>query len=486
MTILPRSRALAILSLTPCLFALGSPAFARPGSDPSPESGYFFRPGYTVDVYQGPWSADMDLDKRKPVTSRTILEFPAKEDTPRFPEAPQDGFTVIKGYLELPKSEEAWFSPGYGQSKASVMTVDGKQVYRQLPGQTEQQAARETIQLAAGMHPFRIVHFTPVDRLLCFSNLGRRLGAEYVRTKVRFEPEMETKLVKTLTALTNDAAGRNKLSDERMAECNAIIDENRYIFGETESIMRAAFDFVTTHDAHADYLFKVNRQEWGKGSKRTGLRWADFQVMQYLLDYAYTPENLAKFPDLLGRAQFATAEYFPGPCDPPADPDARYAVKIWASFPDTAAQQTFMFHNSARKPTGAYLAPGTVATVTVPQSLVNKGFRIRVGAHANDLQRKPQRHPALPRLAALPDPQHASPGGQPARRRNLPGGPPRRRRRPSRGDLAKHRAGTVLCQHPHPCDEPRAMGQGRAPPSRAMGGFPVRHLHDAAPAHLGV
>ena len=38
----------------------------------------------------------------------------------------------------------------------------------------------------------------------------------------------------------------------------------------------------------------------------------------------------------------------------------------------------------ARRPTGTYLAPGSIGTVTVPEAMVNQGFEILVGAHTVD------------------------------------------------------------------------------------------------------
>ncbi len=201
---------------------------------------------------------------------------------------------------------------------------------------------------------------------------------------------MKAELVAALGELTQAASGKGRLSDQRIDELSATIEKHEYIFGKSEPIMRAAVDFTAAFDASQDSLFKTNRQEWGKGAKRSGLRWADFLTMQSLLDHAYTPENLAKYPDLLGSAHFATAAYFPGPCPRPEKSDPTYSVNIWASFPDTPPQNFWMWHNPARKPTGAYVAPGTIVTVTVPQLMVNKGFQIRIGAHANDLVRRPR------------------------------------------------------------------------------------------------
>ena len=41
--------------------------------------------------------------------------------------------------------------------------------------------------------------------------------------------------------------------------------------------------------------------------------------------------------------------------------------------------------NHALRPTGLYLAPGSIATVTVPNSLVGQDYYIRVGSHEWDL-----------------------------------------------------------------------------------------------------
>ena len=366
---------------------LGLATVAQAAATSSGDAGdYFYRPGYEVLVYQGPWHAKMDLDKRKQISTQAVFAFGKRAQFKC--EVPKGGFTVLKGYLQLSKSIKASFHPGYGPSSVAVMTVDGKQVYSMLPGQKE--AHQQSIDLSAGFHAFRIIHFTEVNRLTCFSNLGQRLGANYVRTKVRFTAGMETKLVNALDGLTQEAASQNALSRKQIDACNAILENDKYIFGERERIISAALKFAAAFDAHHPYLFKRKHTEWNRHTPRQGIRWADFQVMQYLLDYAYTPANLAKYPDLLGQVKFATANYFPGPCPKPSEPDSTYSVKIWASYPRTPAYDIWVktWTSTARKATGAYLSPGTVATVTVPESLVNKGYGIRVGAASHDMERK--------------------------------------------------------------------------------------------------
>ena len=66
-------------------------------------------------------------------------------------------------------------------------------------------------------------------------------------------------------------------------------------------------------------------------------------------------------------------------------PPPSHTVTIQGGFEDTFGRHTQQWTLPARKPTGTYLAPGTIATVTVPQEIVNLGYHVRVGAHSWDL-----------------------------------------------------------------------------------------------------
>ncbi|WP_372723618.1 M60 family metallopeptidase, partial [Novipirellula sp.] len=75
--------------------------------------------------------------------------------------------------------------------------------------------------------------------------------------------------------------------------------------------------------------------------------------------------------------------------DPPVNPKTTYKVRINASQPTAWGSPVAGHDNLARRPTGCYLAPGSIVLVAVPQAMVNKGYNIRVGAHSWDLQKKP-------------------------------------------------------------------------------------------------
>jgi len=110
-------------------------------------------------------------------------------------------------------------------------------------------------------------------------------------------------------------------------------------------------------------------------------------VMQNIVDNAYTSINIATYPKLMDGFKFKCAEHFPGKADPPADADVTHTTKISASYPKTFGRLEDGF---ARKPTGTYLAPGSIATVTVPKSLAGKGYNVRVGGHSWDFKKKPR------------------------------------------------------------------------------------------------
>jgi Peptidase M60, enhancin and enhancin-like/N-terminal domain of M60-like peptidases len=111
---------------------------------------------------------------------------------------------------------------------------------------------------------------------------------------------------------------------------------------------------------------------------------AVFTLQQGIHDQAFTPTGFAKYRTLLGGKKFATADFYPGKVKIAADPTKSYVAKINASMPKFVGKPTAFSSTPAVRPTGYYLAAGDVATVTVPTSMVGKGFTIQVGAHKQD------------------------------------------------------------------------------------------------------
>ncbi len=205
-------------------------------------------------------------------------------------------------------------------------------------------------------------------------------------------------LLAAIAAIKAHVLNTTPLTGPQISAHKTTIDNNRQRFAENVTIINAVFDLITTYDTAKGPLFVSgfanNATSFDRnvttGTAKNSINpenyhWVIYTVMQHAMDLIYTSENLAKYEATLTNYKFGSHTSFPGPCPPPANPSNTHSVSINGSFPATFGRNTQMWTVAARKPTGTYLAPGTIATVTVPAAFVNAGYKIRVGAHAWDL-----------------------------------------------------------------------------------------------------
>jgi hypothetical protein len=117
---------------------------------------------------------------------------------------------------------------------------------------------------------------------------------------------------------------------------------------------------------------------------------AMFALQQGIFDKIFTPEVYEDYPYHINGWKFNSCSVFPGYVDPPADSSVSNSIFILANFEDPDGMNPYYDNNGdgtdhALRPTGLYLSPGTVATVTVPDNLVGQDYYIRVGSHEWDL-----------------------------------------------------------------------------------------------------
>lgn len=183
------------------------------------------------------------------------------------------------------------------------------------------------------------------------------------------------------------------LDADQIKQQTEIIRKNIEQVGQTSEMISQALDLVESYETSVGPLFINKTTRGGFPRKPAGgleLDRAMFAVQQGLIDYAFTPGNLRKYRQILNGAAFKTSSYFPGAVAAPTDPTAVHEVSINASQPACWGIPVMDNEKPARRPTGCYLAPGSVAEVTVPRSMLGKGFSIRVGAHSWDLIKKPK------------------------------------------------------------------------------------------------
>jgi len=206
-----------------------------------------------------------------------------------------------------------------------------------------------------------------------------------------YKPEMETELLSALAALKGHIQGKKQLDAKQLDAHKKTIDKHRDIFGHNEAIIKACFDVVATYDEVKGPLW-VARPGFTRRQKppANDLHWTIYNVMQNIMDRVYTAKNVARYGNILNGCKFASSAHFPGAVKPPADPNETYAVKVDGSYRKEFKHALMHQERPARRPTGAYLAPGTIATVRVPPSIAGKGYQVRVGAHCWDNTRKPR------------------------------------------------------------------------------------------------
>ncbi|WP_162418516.1 M60 family metallopeptidase [Cyclobacterium roseum] len=189
--------------------------------------------------------------------------------------------------------------------------------------------------------------------------------------------------------LKNHLTGKSVLTPEAITLQDSIIQANISAIGIKKEIIEQAFDLVSTYENTAGPLFDVQGEkimlprEVQPGME---IHYALFYIMD-AITRSYSASKLEEFPQVYQGAMFKTAAYFPGEVNPPKDPDNVYRVKVNASQAPNWGTPIY-FHQDAysRRPTGAYVAPGTIVKIKVPPSVVNKGYTIRVGTHFWDLK----------------------------------------------------------------------------------------------------
>ncbi len=186
--------------------------------------------------------------------------------------------------------------------------------------------------------------------------------------------------------------GATPLAADKLLQFASQIEAEGEQVASDAATLRRALKVVDTYEATNGPLFISKATRDGFPRKPAGgleLDRALFALQQALLDHAFTPQHLAAYQDVLDGAAFKTAAYFPGAVAAKPEPEQVYRVTINASQPAAWGSPVMFTEDPARRPTGCYLAPGSIATVTVPPALVGKGFGVRVGAHSWDLEARP-------------------------------------------------------------------------------------------------
>ncbi len=186
------------------------------------------------------------------------------------------------------------------------------------------------------------------------------------------------------------------LSSEQLQIRVNRLKQTMYAVAESEATLLHAFNVIAIYEKMRGGAFFVNEKtkngfanENYKDNDRDIDR-AVLTVQQGIHDIAFLPANFAKYKSTLAGKKFNSHEWFPGKVknNVKADPNSIYKVSINATMTLDSDKHSAYSQGATRRPTGYYLAAGDVAKVSVPNSMVGKGFVIQVGANVHDKTNK--------------------------------------------------------------------------------------------------
>jgi hypothetical protein len=139
--------------------------------------------------------------------------------------------------------------------------------------------------------------------------------------------ESPATLSAALKKIKDHLTGTATLTAAQINAQTKIIQDNIFLIGANDMIIKQGFDIVDYYETNKGPIF-INAQTKGDFPNAPGatdgfeLVRAVFKIQQGLHDEAFSSENLTNFPTLLDGKKFKTADYFPGVCPAPIDPNA--------------------------------------------------------------------------------------------------------------------------------------------------------------------
>ena len=241
--------------------------------------------------------------------------------------------------------------------------------------------------------------FAPGGYWLYVDNLLVSSGSDDIGSYATFTTNSPCETSEALIALLNHINSNNTLTEtELLAIRDVFLAQPQCL--QNEEFIVLAKSVIEEYDTLVGPLFSTPNTFNGfskdpVAAPGLGMERAMVALQQVILDFVMTPEVYAEYPEHIDGWIFNTSNTFPGYVDPPSDPSVSHSMLIRANFKDPAGTNPHLNINGdqtnhALRPTGLYLAPGSIATVTVPNSLVGQGFYVRVGSHEWDLGIRPK------------------------------------------------------------------------------------------------
>lgn len=211
-----------------------------------------------------------------------------------------------------------------------------------------------------------------------------------------------------ITSLSDHINGDIVLTDSDFIENNDLLVQHMAVLSTDMESISISFDLLDLFEETYGALFTTANTQNGFNRQYTSdglnLHRNIILIHQGLIDHTYNQEWLQDTSSLLDGKLFQTSHYFPGFVDIPQNSEVIENATVKCSYLLANGSQPWatIGNPNVVRPTGCYLAPGSIAEITVPESLIGKGIKIRVGAHFWNLDNK-SRYKRLDRVSITYD-----------------------------------------------------------------------------------
>jgi hypothetical protein len=212
-------------------------------------------------------------------------------------------------------------------------------------------------------------------------------------------PEACNMVLNAMNDLQGHINGDITLPDSDLTMIKSTFEQFPECLAENEVMILLGKSVVEDYDDQIGALFTTPNTQNGFSKDLAAapgleVERAMLALQQGIFDYVFTPEVYADYPQHINGRQFNSCYNFPGYVEPPADSTLSHSMMILANFEDPDGMNPYFNINGdgtdhALRPTGLYLSPGSVASITVPESLIGKDYYVRVGSHEWDLSNRP-------------------------------------------------------------------------------------------------
>ncbi|MFN0083381.1 MAG: T9SS type A sorting domain-containing protein [Ferruginibacter sp.] len=201
-----------------------------------------------------------------------------------------------------------------------------------------------------------------------------------------------------LNDLRGHINGTTPLSSNKLTMIRNVFVQFPKCLAENAPIILLGKSVVADYDLKVGVLFTTPNTQGGflkdpLADPGLEVERAMIALQQGIFDAVFTPKVYADYPQHINGWKFNSCYNFPVYVNPPVDSSLSKSVLIRANFADPDGVNPYYDiqsegMNHALRPTGLYLAPGSVVSVTVPDSLVGHDYYIRVGSHDWDLKNR--------------------------------------------------------------------------------------------------